>query len=179
MRPLGPRDRRRGRGRGSLESWIHLDLQVLAMQTQASVPLVPSRPVSPEERSRSDRQGMKQDAHLARLGRGPPVPLALIAQGTRTTIANAGSVDYPQTAIALPTPLLRDQHVACRTLQGSIWLERKVGPGEAASFPGGRGGGWSIPRGRSLGSRGGWRGGGVLVGQWEGRGKFGCAHRFR
>jgi hypothetical protein len=76
---LCPRDRRRGRSRGSLESWLHLDREVLAMQTQAGVPLVPSVPVSPEERSRAYRQGMKQDAHLARFGRGTPTPLALVA----------------------------------------------------------------------------------------------------
>src|SRR6266705_2629180 len=135
MRPLGPRNRRRGRSRGPLESWLHLDLQVLAMQTQAGVPLLPSVPVSPEEGSRAYRQGMKQDAHLARFGRGPPVPLALVAQGTRTAVTNAGGIDDPQAAITLSTVLVRDQHVACRTSQGSIRLEGKVGSGEAASFP--------------------------------------------
>jgi hypothetical protein len=79
MRPLGPRDRLRGRSRGPGESWLHLDLQVLAMQTQASVSLVPSVPVSPEKWGRANRQGIKQDAHLARFGGGPPVPLALVA----------------------------------------------------------------------------------------------------
>src|SRR6266568_2753346 len=132
MRPLGPRNRRRGRSRGPLESWLHLDLQVLAMQTQAGVPLVPSVPVSPEEGSRAYRQGMKQDAHLARFGRGPPVPLALVAQGTRTAVTNAGGIDDPQAAIR---------------------LEGKVGSGEAASFPGGRGGRRSIPRGGCRGSK--------------------------
>src|SRR5215471_13109136 len=147
MRPLGPRNCWRGRSRGPPQSWLHLDLQVLAMQTQAGVPLVPSRPVSPEKRSRAYREGMKQDTHLARFGRGPPVPLALVAQGTRTAVANAGGIDDPQAAITLSTVLMRDQHVACRTPQGSIGLEGKVGSGEAASFPGGRGGRRSIPRG--------------------------------
>ena len=49
MRPLGPRDHRRGRSGGSLESWLYLDLQVLAMQAQAGMPLVPSAPVPPEK----------------------------------------------------------------------------------------------------------------------------------
>ena len=153
MRPLGPRDRRRGSSRGSRESWLQLHLQVLAMQTQAGLPLVPSVPVSPEERSRAYRQGMEQDAHLARFGRGPPVPLALVAQETRTAVANAGGIDDPQAAITLSTVLIWDQNVACRTPQGSIRLEGKVGSGEAASFPGGRGGRRSIPRGRCTGSR--------------------------
>jgi hypothetical protein len=99
------------------------------------VPLVPSVPVSPEKRSRAYREGMKQDAHLARFGRGTPVPLALVAQGTRTAVANAGGIDDAQAAITLSTVLMRDQNVACRTSQGSIRLEGKVGSGEAARFP--------------------------------------------
>ena len=153
MRAFGPREHRRGRSRGALEGWLHLDLQVLAMQTQTGVPLVPPMPVSPEERSRADRQGMKQNAHLARLGRGPPVPLALVAQGTRTAVANAGGIDDPQAVVMLSTVLMGDQHVASRTPQGSIRLEGKVGSGEAASFPGGRGSRRSIPRGGCRGRR--------------------------
>jgi len=88
---------------------------------------------------------MKQDAHLARFGRGPPIPLALLAQRTRTAVANAGGIDDPQAAIAFSTSLMRDQDVVCWTPQGPIGLERKVSAGKAASFPGGGGGRWSIP----------------------------------
>jgi hypothetical protein len=145
MRTLSPGNRRRGRSSGFLESWFHLDLKMLAMQTQAGVPLVPSWPVSPEKGSRAWRQRMKQDAHLARFGRGMPVPLALLAQGTWTAIATTGRIDHPQTASAFWTALMRDQCVARRALKGSIRLEGKGGTREAASFPGRRGNGWSIP----------------------------------
>jgi hypothetical protein len=148
MRPLGPRDcRRRRSSSGSGENWLHLDLQALAMQTQAGMSLVPSGPVSPEKRSRSHCQRMEQHAHLTRFGCGAPAPLALLPQRTRTTIANAGSRDHPQTAISFSTAFKRDQCVACGTPQGPIGLERKVSPGEATSFPGGRGGRWSRARG--------------------------------
>lgn len=115
MRTLSPGNRRRGESPGFLESRLHLDFEMVAMQTQAGVPLVPSGPVSPEEGSRAYRQRMKQDAHLAWFGRGPPVPLALVAQGTRTAVANAGGIDDPQAAITLSTLLMRDQDIACRT----------------------------------------------------------------
>jgi hypothetical protein len=145
------------------------------MQTQTGVPLVPSGPVSPEERSRAYRQRMEQEAHLAWFGRGTPIPLALLAQRTRTTVANAGGIDDPQTAIAFSPSFMRDEDVACWTPQGPIRLEGKVGSGEAASFPGRRGGRWSIPRG----GRGGNRCGCVFVLRWEGRRKLSGPHRFR
>src|SRR5713226_7567146 len=136
MRPLGPRNRGRGRSRGPLESWLHLDREVLAMQTQAGVPLVPSVPVSPEERSRAAPPG---DEAGCSPGAVWPWSSRSIGTGrgirTRTAVTNAGGIDDPQAAITLSTVLMRDQHVACRTPQGSIRLEGKVGSGEAASFP--------------------------------------------
>jgi len=54
MRPLSPRDHRRGRSSGCLENWLHLDPQALAMQAQTGVPLVASRPVTPEQGGRAD-----------------------------------------------------------------------------------------------------------------------------
>ncbi len=115
------------------------------MQTQAGVPLVSSVPVSPEQRSGADRQGMKQDAHLARFGRGAPVPLALLTQRTRTATANAGPIDHAQAPISFSAVFMRQERAPCRTPQGSIRLEGKIGSSEAVSFPGGRRNRWSIP----------------------------------
>src|SRR5260370_7810190 len=106
---------------------------------------------------------MKQDAHLARFGRRPPVPLALVAQETRTAVANAGGIDDPQATIALSTVLMWDQNVASRTPQVPIWLKGKVGSGEAARFPAGRVGRRSLPPGRCSGGRGGSPPGSLLV----------------
>ncbi len=89
-------------------------------------------------------------------GRSPGAVWSLCShspQQTRTAVANARPIDDPQTAIAFSTVLMRDQDVACWASQGPIGLERKVGSCEAASFPGRRGGGWCIPRGRRRGRR--------------------------
>src|SRR5690348_1839849 len=145
MRPLGPRERRRGRGSGALERWLPLDLQVLAMQTQAGVPLVPSGPVSPEEGSSADRQGMKQDAHLAWFGCGASTPLALLAQRTGTATVNAGTIDHAQAPIGFSAVLMREERAPSRATQRPIRLEGKVCPSKATSFPGDRGGRRSIP----------------------------------
>ena len=153
MRSLGPRDHRRGGSTRSGEGWFHLNLQALAMQTQAGPSLVSSAPVAPEQRSRAYRQGMEQDAHLARFGRCAAAPLALLPQRTGATIANAGGVDHPQTAIAFSAAFMRNQHVICWAPKRPIGLERKVGSGEAASFPGRRGSRGSISRLGSGGSR--------------------------
>src|SRR5579883_2579744 len=120
MRQLGPRDRRRGNNSGSLESWLHLDLQVLAMQTQTGVSLVPSRPVSPEKRSRADREGMKQDAHLARLGRRAPAPLALLTQGTRTAIANTGPIDHTEAPVGSLAEFRGEERAPSGATQGPM-----------------------------------------------------------
>jgi hypothetical protein len=136
MRELGSGDRRRGGSTESRESRFHLDLQVQAMHTETRLPLVPSGPVPSENRSRSHCKGMEQHTHLARFCRCAPTPLALLAQRTRTTVANAGSIDHAQTTVAFSAPLVRDQHVTCGTAKGPIRLERKMDTSEATSLPG-------------------------------------------
>jgi hypothetical protein len=179
MRPLGPREYRRRRSNRSGEGRFQLNVQAVAVQTQTGSSLVSSAPVPPEQWSCPHLQGMEQHTHLARFVRCAAVPLALLTQGTRTAGANAGGIDHPQAAIMLSTVFMRNQHIACRTAQGPIRLEGKVGSWKAASFPGWRGGRWCIPRSGSGGSRGDWRHGllGVLL--REGRRKLGGAHRFR
>ncbi len=135
MRTLGTRDRGRSSGFGGGKGWLSLDVQALAMQVETCLPLVSPIPVPPQQRSRSHRQGMEQDADLARFACFAPAPLALLPQRTRTAIANAGGIDHPQTAIAFSTPFMRNQDIACGTPKRPIRLKGKVGPGEAASFP--------------------------------------------
>ncbi len=62
-----------------------------------------------------------------RFGRCTSTPLTLLTQRTGTAGANAGGIDDAETAIMLPTSFMRNQHVACRTAQGSIGLKGKVG----------------------------------------------------
>ena len=61
-------------------SWLCLDLYALvAEQMDAGASVNPATPVLPEERSRTNRHRMEQDAHLARLYRCAAIPLALLA----------------------------------------------------------------------------------------------------
>src|SRR5690349_17931090 len=122
MRALGPRNRRRGRSICSGESRFHLEVQVLAMQTDTRSPLVPSAPVSPEQRSQSHWQRMEQDTHLTRFGRGASVPLALLAQRTRTTVTNAGPIYHAQAPIGFSAVFMRQECAPSRTPQGPIGL---------------------------------------------------------
>ena len=78
MGTLGSRDHRRKDGWGERSNWLHLDVQALAVQVDTRLPLVPPVPVSPEERGRSQHQGMEQEAHLAWFARGAPAPLAVL-----------------------------------------------------------------------------------------------------
>ena len=80
----------------------------------------------------------------------PAMPLALLAQGTGTTTADAGRIHDPQAPIGFSAPLVRKERLPSRTAQRPIWLLEKVATPEAALFPGqGRFRG-SIPRdGRS------------------------------
>lgn len=118
-------------------------------ELHAGTPMFFPAPISPEDRGRTNLEPMQQHAHLARLCRRSAIPLTLVAQRTRTTTANAGSIHNTQTAIDLSALLMRDQHAPSRAPQGSIRLEREVGTCKTASFPGGGRGRWSIPRGRS------------------------------
>lgn len=94
MGTLRTRKRRRS-DIGSGIPRLHLDLHPLvAEELEASTPMNPSTPVTPEDRSRTDRHWVQQHAHLTRFGRRPNIPLALLAQGAGTTTSDTGSVHH-------------------------------------------------------------------------------------
>jgi hypothetical protein len=127
------RDVRAGRGRR-----LHLHLQALAAhQLHARAAMKPPAPVLPEKRSRSDDEGMRAARSRGlRLSGGAALPLTLLAQGASAATADAGRIDHAQAPVGFSAPLLRHKRLPCRTAQRSIWLEGKVSPREAASFPG-------------------------------------------
>ncbi len=139
MGTLGTGKRRRRDGwSGSVRAIprLHLNLDALGTkELDTRMPMNPSTPVLPEERLTSDDEGMEEHADLARHSSGGAIPLALLAQRTGTTTADAGRVHDAQAAIAFPAPLMGDQLLACWTSQRPIGLERKVLPREPASFP--------------------------------------------
>ncbi len=93
-------------------------------------------PVPPEKRLGTDTQWVQQHADLARLLGGAALPLALLAQRTGTTTADAGSIHDAQASIGFSALLMRDQLLISRAPQRPIRLESKVLAREAARFPG-------------------------------------------
>jgi hypothetical protein len=93
VRPLRPRkDRRRGWALvGRVRCLPYLDV-LISYQPHTSPPMLSPTPIPPEKRSGADGERMQQDAYLAWLQGLAAIPLALVAQGTRTAIADTGSI---------------------------------------------------------------------------------------
>src|SRR4051812_16896168 len=106
-------------------------------------------PISPEERCGTNGERMEQEAHLAWLLGGTALPLALLAERTGPTTANAGRIHHAQAAIDFSTLLLNTKLLVCWTAQGPVWLEREIVAREATSLPYGAHLCRSIARGRS------------------------------
>ena len=135
--------------RGCGRRWqAHFDALV-SHELPTGAPMLSAAPIAPEQRCGTHPERMQQDTHLARLRGRVAIPLTLLAQRTRAAVANAGRIHHAQTAIGLATPLLRLKRLSSRTAEGSIWLERKIGSGEATRFPAGGGGGRTIAGGGS------------------------------
>lgn len=173
MCTLCPRDQGSRRSRGSLQDWLHLNLQILAMHTQTGVSLVPSGPISPEQRSRTDRERMEKDAHVTRFGGGTASPLALFAQRTWTAGTDTGTIHHTQAPIGFSAVFMRQERAPSRAAQRPIRLEGEICAGKATSFPGHRGGRRSLSRSGRRGRRRG------FVLRWKSRRTFCRAHWFR
>ena len=129
-------DHTRCRWRSGGGSWLtHLD-PLVSHELPTGAPVCSPAPILPEQRGRTSLQGMQQDAHLARLCGGAPIPLTLLAQRTGTTAANTGPVHDAQAAIGFSALLMREQLLVGGATQCPMWLDRKVLAREATSFPG-------------------------------------------
>ena len=126
MRALRTRKRRRRGVRAHGESLLHLHLEVLAAQRQAGPSMVPTTPVPPEQRFRPDDEWMQQHAHLARLGGGAALPLALLPQRTGTATADTSCIHHAQAPIGLSTPFVGNERLVGRTAQRAIRWEGKI-----------------------------------------------------
>ncbi len=150
MRPLRPGQGRRRAVRAGREGRRHLHLQALACeQPHARPPMLPSAPVTPEQRSRPHGKGMQQYAHLTWLLGDAALLLTLLPHRTRATTADAGRIDHAQTAIGFSAPLVDAQGLPCWAAECAIRLRNKVATREAIGFPGQGLRGWSIPLCRS------------------------------
>src|SRR5207247_9035790 len=97
--------------------------------------MLPATPSLPEQGSRPNLERMQQQADPARLRRGAAMPLTLLAQGTRATLADLCRVDQAQAAISLMALFgCRNRYIGCAR-QGSIRLKAKASTRDAAGFP--------------------------------------------
>ncbi len=142
---------------------------LVAEQAHAGATMLPATPIFPEQGRRSRLERMQQDADLARLARFAAIPLALLAQRTGTTTANARSIHHAQAPIGFSTPLMSRERLACWVPQCSIRLESKILAREATGLPCCTYSWRSIARGRS----------GVRGRRWGSWRKFGCAQWLR
>ena len=78
---------------GGRRQRAHLDALV-SHELQTGAPVFSPTPIPPEQRSRTHLERMQQHADLAGLCGGVAIPLALLAQPTGTTTANAGSIHH-------------------------------------------------------------------------------------
>lgn len=107
-------------------------------------------PISPEQGSRTDRERMQHYTDLTWLRGRAAVPLTLLAQRTRATTVNAGSIHHTQASISFSALFMCDQLLVCWTTQRPIRLEHKILAREATRFPGQAHLGRSIARSRGL-----------------------------
>ena len=106
---------------------LHLDHHLLmAQKLDAGPSMRPSTPVTPEERRGTSGQWMEQHADLARLLRGLPLPLTLLAERTGTATANAGAIHDTQAPIGFSAVFMREQLLRSRATHCPIGLESKV-----------------------------------------------------
>ena len=88
----------------------------------------PPTPILPEQGSGPNRERMEQHTHLARLRGRATIPLALLAERTRTTTANAGAIDYAQAPVGFSAVFMRGELLGSGAAQRPIGLECKVLP---------------------------------------------------
>ncbi len=131
--------------------------------------MLPATPILPEQGSRPNLERMQQQADPARLRRGATMPLTLLSQGTRSTLAHLCRVDQTQAAISLTALFGCRKRLIGGAAQGPIRLKHKVSPREAAGFPGRGDSRRAIARGRGL----------LLFGLGSGGSKLGGPHRGR
>jgi hypothetical protein len=105
-------------------TWISTRLFAQELDTGASVDS--TNPVTPEKWRIPHSQRMQQNTDLARLLGGLALPLALLAQRTRTTPADAGFIHHAQAAIGFSALLMDTKLLVCWTAKGSVWLEREI-----------------------------------------------------
>jgi hypothetical protein len=97
---------------------VHLN-SLISHEMLTGTSMFSAAPILPEERCGTNCERMEQDAHLAWLLGGTALPLALLAQGTRPTTANAGRIHHTQAPTTFSTPLMGNQRPPGWTPEGA------------------------------------------------------------
>jgi hypothetical protein len=79
---------------------------------------------------------MQEQTDLAWLRGFAALPLALLAQRTGTTTADAGPIHHAQASISFSSLFMREKFLVNGASQRPIRLESEVLAGEASGFPG-------------------------------------------
>ena len=103
----------------------HLDALV-PHELETGTPMLSPAPIPPEKRLIPNPERMQEHAHLAWFLGDTALPLALLAQRTRATTANAGRIHHAQAPVNFSTPFMGDQCAPGWTPEGPVRLERKV-----------------------------------------------------
>lgn len=137
MRSCWTRQRQRLGGWAGSMARLHLNLHALAAyQLQAGSALCPPTPVAPEQLRRGDGQRVEEQADPAWVFGRLSMPLTMLAQPTRTAIADAGLIYDAQAAIGLAALFCHREQRSSGTAQRAIGLAEKVASRKAALFPG-------------------------------------------
>lgn len=104
-------------------------------ELQAGTPMLSAAPIPPEQWCGTNGQWMKQQADLARLLRGMPLPLTLLAQRTGPATAYAGPVHDAQAALSFSVLFLDMKLLVGWTAKCPIWVEREIATREATGLP--------------------------------------------
>ena len=89
---------------------------LVAHELDTGSPMFFPAPIAPEERGNTNWERMQQHAHLTWLCRGTAIPLTLLAQRTRPTTANAGTIHHAQAPISFSALLMWDEFLIGRNL---------------------------------------------------------------
>src|SRR5260370_5662552 len=109
------------------ESSSHQYLQMLlAQKLHTHSSMLSPAPVTPEEGGRADDERVEQHAHLARLGGGTAIPLALPAHRTGTATADTRAIYHAQASSGFSASLMENQRLASRTAQPPSWLREEA-----------------------------------------------------
>jgi hypothetical protein len=123
---------------------------LVSHELETGAPVFSAAGVAPEQGGGTNEARMKKHTHLARLCCGVAIPLTLLAQWTRTAIADAGCIHDAQAPVDAPFVAPgHEAHVLLDTGASHQAGEESLVPRSDLFSEAGGGSGWFIPSGGS------------------------------